>query len=527
VPQIDSILKSFKRLGAKAVVLASGRHVTMRFLTGDRFSIRTTPHADVVAIVEEIAPTKSKAAIRASADTRFPYRFEGQEYQVLVEPWGTAWRVTVEPPGEEPGAEERAATFPPSSEREEALSSAPEPTPPPPTPAEPTREPASAAVSRPLAAEGIRAPGAISLGAGGRDLDRLLVQMRDLGASDLHLSTGSAPFVRLGGGLKVLTGYAPLSAEALLDQILQITPGPNRAEFETRQDTDFAYSLEGVARFRVNLFRDRKGPGVSLRLIPFMIPTPEQLGLPSGVLDLCHLAKGLILAAGPAGCGKSTTLATLVDYVNEHRSDHIITIEDPIEFVHESKRCLVNQREVGSHTRSFRDALAAALREDPDIVVVGELRDPETITAALETAETGHLVLATVRSNSAPSAIDRLLDHFPQDRQRQIRVKLAEALRGVVAQVLCDRLSGGRVAAFEVLTCGSAAANLIREGETFQLFSLMQTGRSQGMITLSDFLLDLVRRRAVDPQVAYLKAPSRAEFVALLTREGYDLGSSG
>jgi twitching motility protein PilT len=279
-------------------------------------------------------------------------------------------------------------------------------------------------------------------------------------------------------------------------------------------------------RFRANLFADRKGIGAVFRLIPNEIRTVEDLGLPPAVVELCGLNKGLVLVTGPTGSGKSTTLAALIDYINRTRDDHVITIEDPIEFVHPSKRCIVNQREVGTHTGSFQRALRAALREDPDVLLVGELRDLETMAIAIETAETGHLVFGTLHTNTAPSTVDRVIDQFPHERQEQIRMMLSESLKGVVSQILCKRAGGGRAAALEVLLCTSSVANLIREGKTFQIPSVMQTARGQGMVTLNDSLIDLVKRGVVEPAEAYRKAVSKAELKGLLERAGFALGTA-
>ncbi len=258
-----------------------------------------------------------------------------------------------------------------------------------------------------------------------------------------------------------------------------------------------------------------------LRQIPNKIRTAEELGLSRHVLDLCFLTKGLVLVTGPTGSGKSTTLAALIDYINRHREDHIITIEDPIEFVHQNKSCLVNQREVGVHTRSFKNALRAALREDPDVVLVGEMRDLETIAIAIETAETGHLVFGTLHTNTAASTVDRIIDQFPADRQPQIRMMLSESLKGVIAQTLCKRIGGGRVAAQEVLLCTGSVSNLIREGKTFQIPSVMQTSRGQGMVTLNDSLLELVKKKVIEPNEALSKSVARAEMRAMLERAGF------
>ena len=256
-------------------------------------------------------------------------------------------------------------------------------------------------------------------------IEKLLLKMLELGASDLHLSSGAVPTIRVHGVIQAIPGYPPFTEDDLLARLYEITPPRNREEFERRNDTDFAHAIPGVSRFRANLFRDRHGPGAVFRAIPFQIRSPEELGLPKSVLELCDLTKGLVLVTGPTGSGKSTTLATLIDHINQNRTDHIITIEDPIEFVHENKKCLVNQREVHAHTDSFKDALRAALREDPDIVLVGEMRDLETIAIAVETAETGHLVFGTLHTTTAPSTVDRIIDQFPADRQEQIRTMLA------------------------------------------------------------------------------------------------------
>ena len=273
-------------------------------------------------------------------------------------------------------------------------------------------------------------------------IERLLLRMLELGASDLHLSSGAVPTVRLHGVIQVLPGFPAFSDDELLARLYEITPTRNREEYERRNDTDFAHAIPGVSRFRVNLFRDRKGPGGVFRAIPYRILTPAEINLPKSVLELCELTKGLVLVTGPTGSGKSTTLATLIDYINRNRTDHIITIEDPIEFVHENKKCLVNQREVHAHTDSFKDALRAALREDPDIVLVGEMRDLETIAIAVETAETGHLVFGTLHTTTAPSTVDRIIDQFPADRQEQIRTMLAGSLKGVISQTLCKKIGG-------------------------------------------------------------------------------------
>jgi twitching motility protein PilT len=331
--------------------------------------------------------------------------------------------------------------------------------------------------------------------------------MLQLRASDLHLSSGAEPMVRVDGEMRVMDGSAgPLRGEEMLDMMMAIAPPDTRRIFDETNDADFAYELDGFGRFRFNYFQDRRGPSLVARQIPFDIVTPEHLGLPASVVDLCWLSKGLVLVTGPTGSGKSTTLASLLDFINRNRADHIITIEDPIEYVHPNKRCLVNQRQVGVHTSSFAQALRAALREDPDIVVVGEMRDLETISIAIETAETGHLVFGTLHTTTAASTVDRIIDQFPADEQGQIRSMLSESLKGVVSQVLCKKNGGGRVAAYEIMLANSAVQNLIREGKTYQIRSMLQTARAQGMQTMNDHLFDLVKAKAVDPKEAYVKA---------------------
>jgi len=333
--------------------------------------------------------------------------------------------------------------------------------------------------------------------------------------------------VRLDGEMNVLEERAPLTPAELEALLAPITPERNQRELNETSDTDFAHMIEGVARFRANVFRDRRGVGAVFRQIPFELLSVDQIGLPKRVLDLCWLSKGLVLVTGPTGSGKSTTLATLIDFINENRKDHIITIEDPIEFVHDNKKCLVNQREVGMHTQSFSSALRAALREDPDIVLVGEMRDLETIAIAIETAETGHLVFGTLHTTSAVSTVDRLIDQFPPEQQSQIRVMLSESLRGVVAQVLCKKDGGGRAAAYEVLMTTPAVSNLIREGKTYQIASVMQTGRKLGMQTMNDHLLELVTSGRVRPEEAYVKSNDKMSFKNALAAQGIDLSLDG
>ena len=355
-------------------------------------------------------------------------------------------------------------------------------------------------------------------------MDALFNRMAEVGASDLHLSVSMPPMVRRDGKMQVLECRETTLTPEMMDELLHsIMPERNQEEFEARSDTDFAYEIPGLARFRCNIFMDRKGMGGVFRIIPSKILTAEQLGLSKAIMDLCSLSKGLVVVTGPTGSGKSTTLCAMVDSINKTREDHIITIEDPIEFVHENQKCLVNQREVHNHTSSFKDALRAALREDPDIVLVGEMRDLETISIAIETAETGHLVFGTLHTTTAPSTVDRIIDQFPADRQQQIRVMLSESLKGVIAQTLVPKKGGGRVAALEILIITPAISNLIREGKTFQIPSAMQTGRNLGMVMLNDALFEHVKNGLVEPMDAYVKAVDKTGFEAMLTRGGFKL----
>lgn len=358
----------------------------------------------------------------------------------------------------------------------------------------------------------------------GLTMNELFQKMAELGASDLHLSVSMPPMIRKDGKMMSLEDNGETLTAATMKQLLtSIMPPKNLEEFERRHDTDFAYEIKDLARFRANIFMDRKGMGGVFRIIPTKILTAEQLGLSKAIMDLCSLSKGLVVVTGPTGSGKSTTLCAMVDSINKTREDHIITIEDPIEFTHENQKCLVNQREVHNHTDSFKDALRAALREDPDILLVGEMRDLETISIAIETAETGHLVFGTLHTTTAASTIDRIIDQFPADRQQQIRVMLSESLKGVIAQTLLPKKGGGRVAALEVLIVTPAISNLIREGKTFQIPSAMQTGKMMGMVMLNDALMELAQKGLVEPRDAYIKAVEKTGFEALLTRNGFKL----
>ena len=343
-------------------------------------------------------------------------------------------------------------------------------------------------------------------------LDEYFHAMVAQGASDFHLSSGNCPTFRISGTITAV-GEEILTADAVKSLIYEIMPERNRVEWEQRNDSDFAYELSGAARFRCNVFSDSHGIGAVFRLIPSKILGFKELGLPDSIKKLCFLQKGIVLVTGPTGSGKSTTLAAIIDFVNEHRAHHVITIEDPIEFVHQNKKCLINQREVHSHTESYARALRAALREDPDIVLVGEMRDLETVRIALETAETGHLVFGTLHTNSAHSTVDRLINQFPADEQPQVRCSLAESLKGVVSQVLCKTKGGGRVTALEILMGSYALSANIREGKLQQIPNFIQMGRKEGMCSLNDSLLELLAKDIIEPAEAYQKAAAKDELL--------------
>jgi len=356
-------------------------------------------------------------------------------------------------------------------------------------------------------------------------MDEMLTLMQEQKASDLHLTSGFPPYVRRDGEMNMLDDLPILSPEACREVIYEIMPADVREEFERTMDVDFGYEVGESDRFRVNVFTDMNGMGAVLRRIPRDVPTADDLGLPVSVRELCRLSKGLVVVTGPTGSGKSTTLAAMIDLINRTRRDHIITIEDPIEFVHVPRKCLINQREVHSHTGSFAAALRAALREDPDIVLVGEMRDRETVAIALETAETGHLVFGTLHTNTAIGTVSRIVDKFPAEEQNQVRSLLADCLRGVVAQVLCKKIAGGRVAAQEILLSNPGVASNIRDGKYHYITSAMQTGRSQGMQTMCDALLNLVSEGVISTEEACHRAVDRALLTKKLRDGGFYVDS--
>jgi len=352
------------------------------------------------------------------------------------------------------------------------------------------------------------------------DLEMLLRLLVEKKASDLHLSSGCKPALRIDGDILSLEEFPLIDSKELFNQLKKITPERNITEFNETNDTDFAHSIEGVARFRANLFRDIRGIGAVFRVIPSKILTVDDLNIPPAVVELCKIPKGLILVTGPTGSGKSTTLAALINHINETQQKHIITVEDPVEFVHPNKKSMVNQREINTHTKSFKRALRAALREDPDIILVGEMRDLETIAIAIEMAVTGHLVFGTLHTSTAIATVDRIIDQFPSDQQQQIRTMLADALIGVVAQTLLKKKESGRVGAYEVLVVTPAVSNLIREGKNYQIATLMQTGKSVGMQMINSYLTELVANGIVTSEEAIDKAIDKENLKTFLRGKG-------
>jgi twitching motility protein PilT len=541
--RIDRFLEAITQRGADRLRLEAGKPAALIFGSESRPITAALLNKKLLDdYTGEIAPAELAEELAQDGAHGFEHVHSGVRYAVSIERRGEAMRVEV--------TSVAKAASPAPAKSAAAASPAPAPKPAPAS-AAPERAPdagnaapaPSAAATRTAAAPAAVAPPAKAVAPartesppatnGGLEavtpgpetaaMDALFHEMVRERCSDLHLSSKNPPLFRKDGGMTALSSTQPLAPEVVREMLFSITPPARRAEFEERRDSDFSYEISGLGRFRCNLFMDRKGMGGVFRVIPNDILTAEKLGLSQHILQLCHLHKGLVVVTGPTGSGKSTTLAAMIDYINRNRSAHIITIEDPIEFVHDNKKCLINQREIRTHTGGFKPALRAALREDPDIVLVGEMRDLETVEIAIETAETGHLVFGTLHTNTASSTVDRIIDQFPTDRQAQVRTMLASSLKGVIAQTLCKKIGGGRAAALEVLIVNSAISNLIREGKTFQIGSMMQTGKKLGMITLGDALAKLVDAKLVEPQEAYSKAVDRAEFEKLLNSRGIRL----
>jgi twitching motility protein PilT len=495
--RLDPLVDALKKTEADEVRLVAGERIYL-MRAGRRIEIGREPlqQASLLALAGEVLDPKDLASVQKEKRSAQVER-KGEPIEVTVQTVAGVLTISVKraPPPK------TAAPAPPAAPAPEQGAYA--------------SVPAMAAVRPPPASPNPNHPA--------HPIDELLEEMMSKSASDLHLTSGSSPVLRVHGEIHFLTERPVLTSPAIMALVTPILNDKAKKDFEEKHDADFAYEVPGLARFRVNVFVDRMGVGAVMRQIPIEIIPADKLGLPQAVLDLCFLTKGLVVVTGPTGSGKSTTLAGMVDFINKNRNDHIITIEDPIEFVHKNIKCLVNQREVGQHTKSFKNALRAALREDPDIVLVGEMRDLETISIAIETAETGHLVFGTLHTTTAISTVDRIIDQFPTDQQEQIRVMLAESLKGVIAQVLCKKIGGGRVAAMEILLGNSAVTSLIREAKTFQIPSIMQTSRGAGMVTMNDSLLALVQKKLVDPKEAWMKSVDKSGLVGMLKSAGIQL----
>jgi twitching motility protein PilT len=352
-------------------------------------------------------------------------------------------------------------------------------------------------------------------------IDDLLEHMVALGASDLHVTTGSHPVIRVAGKLQRLEDFPRLTPDDTQRILYRILSTEQQKHLEINRQIDVSHSIPGLARFRVNVYFQRESLGAAFRMIPTELKTLEDLGLPTHLHQLAEKPRGLVLVTGPTGSGKSTTLAAVIDEINRTRDDHIMTIEDPIEFLHRHKRCLVNQREIGPDATSFAEALRGALRQDPDVILLGEMRDLETIATALTAAETGHLVFATLHTQDAPSTVDRLIDVFPAAQQEQVRVQIASTIQGIVTQTLVPTLDGsGRVAACEILLPDDAVRNLIRQAKVEQIYSVMQTGTSKGMQTLEQALAELVSRGIVSQDMALSRSSRPDQLLGLLQRAG-------
>ena len=495
--RIDRFLDAMFQRGADSLRLVSGERAFLLFGETARPVTASALQTKLLAtLLEEIVPEALAPEAAQAGEHRFHYDAPSGRVTLAVCRAGEAIRIDAQ------RASEIEAE--PDGEREIVDTCA------------------DAAAMIPSSPEGVEESEADCVPSGPKTaaMDALFREMVAQGCSDLHLSSGAPPLFRKDGVMVALSETLPLAPARVKEMLYAITPPRRQVEFEERKDSDFSYEIPELGRFRCNLFLDRRGVGGVFRLIPSEILTAEDLGLSSQILNLCRLSKGLVVVTGPTGSGKSTTLAALIDHINRHRQAHIITIEDPIEFVHPNKKCLINQREIENHTGSFKTALRAALREDPDIVLVGEMRDLETVEIAIETAETGHLVFGTLHTNTAASTDDRMIDQFPTDRQGQVRTMLSTSLKGVVAQTLCRKPGGGRIAALEVLIVNAAVSNLIREGKTFQIGSIMQTGKKLGMVTLNDALASLVEKGLTEPLEAHARSADKAEFTRTLNARG-------
>ncbi|BDU69327.1 hypothetical protein GETHOR_14280 [Geothrix oryzae] len=510
--QLDRLLSHVIAKGGSKLRLEADKRPSLDLRRGGSVDLLPNPLPAVMVdvLAGDVVPPEFKNAWATEGRAEFEYNLSGQAFLIRLTRYQEVAQITAEHLGPAAPAPTVKADLPAAAPAAAAA-----------TPVATTAQPSTPKPAPKSASKPMSTPGGTGDAPRHALAERLFAALLECQGSDLHCTSREAPLVRVHGDMQELPGFQPLEPEALLELMEALATPDAWARFQSHRDADFAHAYDaGGCRLRVNYFHDRVGPGFVCRVIPNQIPDPDKLGLPDPVRRLCNLAKGLVLVTGPTGSGKSTTLAAILDLANQKRRDHILTIEDPIEFVHPRKGCLVNQREVGTHTDSFKSGLRAALREDPDIVMVGEMRDLETIAIALETAVTGHLVFGTLHTSSAIGTIDRIVDQFPADRQQQIRVMLADALKCVVSQTLLKKIGGGRVAALETLFISPAIANLIREGKNFQIPSAMQTGRSYGQKLMNDSLVELIKDKKVEPMEAYLKCPDKESFIAACKRAG-------
>jgi twitching motility protein PilT len=516
--QLDKLLAAMMSNHASALVLTEGEVVKLE-IGGQLRPLTKSPLSpgQILALLQEVANPSDQAALESAQPVEILRASPDGAFVIKGQVTDGKWRAVVS----------IGKSVPESKPDRPAPDASPAP----------KRTPTPAAAPAPAAAAAASAPAAKANDAVDLDstpwfdgfeaakarMDELLTILIKQGGSDLHLRVGEPPVLRHGGEMVRVDGQPELTDRMLSDMIRSIMPERNRIEYAASNDADYAYEITGLARFRANAAKDRNGAVAVFRQIPATVVSVEQMKVTEEVQRLCFLTKGLVLVTGPTGSGKSTTLCALVDLVNRERTDHIITIEDPIEFVHKNKKCIITQRQVGVHTKSFKSALRAALREDPDIILVGEMRDLETVSIAIETAETGHLVFGTLHTTTAAGTVDRIIDQFPADRQEQIRVMLAESLKGVISQTLCKKVGGGRVAAREILLSTSSVTNLIREGKTFQIPSVIQTSKKLGMCTLNDALIAYVDSGDVEPKEAFMKCVDKAGMIMMLKSRGLDV----
>jgi len=538
--RIDTYVKHLLAQNAQGMVMRTGQLIQLRYADGPpKPTKKNGTDEEIKALTSEIMDDAAATSLARNGRASFLHVAEGGvKVRVTVErsPAGGGMKCEVALEREAPLDEDvpppemapRAAPQPaarPAPARPLAASSVPpgasaRVAAPPPA-AEPAEDYGDDSMDEPPPEPAPPAP-QVRVTGGGKEpgINKWLRMVVERKASDLHLRSDVPPHTRVSGGM-VMLDPKPLSPEAVEALLFEVLSEEQAKLYRERHDYDFAHAIPGAGRFRMNYFVDRRGYGMVARLIPEKILSLEELGCPASFKTLCELNRGLVLVTGPTGSGKSTTLAAMIDYINANNDEHILTLEDPIEFVHPQKKCVMTQREIHTHTHSFGNALRAALREDPDTILVGEMRDLETIAMAIETAETGHLVFGTLHTNTAPSTVDRIIDVFPADRQEQIRAMLASSLKGVIAQTLLRRVGGGRIAAWEVMLGTFSVANLIREGKTFQLDSIIQTGKSVGMMTQTESIFNLVQKKLVAPEEAYSVALNKVEMKKLLSNVGW------